>query len=85
MTATAAAEELTPKEKADGWAAPVPIRWDLVRPAGFEPATFGLEVHCSVQLSYERISKKTVAIIAQKTDWQQGCGFFLKKRHSVLI
>lgn len=28
---------------------------DVVRPAGFEPATFGLEVHCSIQLSYERV------------------------------
>ena len=27
----------------------------LARPAGFEPATYGLEVRCSVQLSYGRI------------------------------
>ena len=26
----------------------------LVRLAGFEPATYGLEVRCSVQLSYRR-------------------------------
>jgi hypothetical protein len=25
------------------------------RPAGLEPATGGLETHCSIQLSYERV------------------------------
>ncbi len=28
---------------------------DKARPAGFEPATLGLEVPCSVRLSYERM------------------------------
>ena len=27
----------------------------MVRPAGLEPATYGLEVRCSIQLSYGRI------------------------------
>ena len=27
----------------------------LARLAGFEPATYGLEVRCSIQLSYRRI------------------------------
>ena len=30
--------------------------YDLARLAGFEPATYGLEVRCSIQLSYRRIN-----------------------------
>jgi hypothetical protein len=29
----------------------------MVRLAGFEPAAYGLEVRCSIQLSYRRTSK----------------------------
>ncbi len=30
------------------------VRLNLVRLAGFEPAAYGLEVRCSIQLSYRR-------------------------------
>ena len=33
-----------------------PLRADLVRLEGFEPPTYGLEVRCSIQLSYRRLS-----------------------------
>ena len=32
----------------------------MARLAGFEPATYGLEVRCSIQLSYRRISLNQV-------------------------
>ena len=31
----------------------------LVCPVGIEPTTYGLEVRCSIQLSYEHILKRT--------------------------
>jgi hypothetical protein len=36
------------------WAGSQIIRLSLVRLAGFEPAAYGLEVRCSIQLSYRR-------------------------------
>ena len=34
----------------------------LVRLAGFEPAAYGLEVRCSIQLSYRRPCKQELCI-----------------------
>ncbi len=34
-----------------------PELWKMVRLAGFEPAAYGLEVRCSIQLSYRRTSQ----------------------------
>ena len=35
----------------------------MVRLAGFEPAAYGLEVRCSIQLSYRRTEIKNVNTI----------------------
>ena len=36
----------------------------MVRLAGFEPATYGLEVRCSIQLSYRRTGEKLTSQVA---------------------
>ena len=36
----------------------------MVRLAGFEPAAYGLEVRCSIQLSYRRIVEPACNIIS---------------------
>jgi hypothetical protein len=36
----------------------ISIGYRVTRPAGFEPATYGLEIRCSVQLSYGRLNFK---------------------------
>ena len=43
------------------------------RPAGLEPATYGLEIRCSVRLSYgrKRVSRGAVGIIAERYTTQK--------------
>ena len=40
-----------------------------VRPAGLEPATLGLEIPCSIQLSYGR----KACFLSSKTHWKMVC------------
>ena len=43
------------------WARSQIIRLSLVRLAGFEPAAYGLEVRCSIQLSYRRTRLEAIS------------------------
>ena len=55
-----------PEARSDSSPAPAPARDEsraLARRAGLEPATGGLEIHCSIQLSYRRPDRPGLAPI----------------------
>ena len=60
------------KKRGYGWNAITPWYY-LVRLAGFEPATYGLEVRCSIQLSYRR-KEKIITLNQTRTRPANGTG-----------
>ncbi len=51
----------------------------MVRLAGFEPATYGLEVRCSIQLSYRRKQKDLLSNSNEIVHKKSGELFFCTK------
>ncbi len=50
----------------------------MVTSAGFEPATYGLEVRCSIQLSYEALGAKGARHCAYSMSPKSGYRFWDK-------
>jgi hypothetical protein len=52
----------------------------MVRLAGFEPATYGLEVRCSIQLSYRRKQEDFLSNLPQIVHRKIGDYFFMDNK-----
>ena len=51
----------TDKKKGFSTEAENPLKAKMVRLVGLEPTTYGLEVRCSIQLSYRRKQKRFIS------------------------